>query len=95
MASTIVGGVHDATAHRISRAHVTVQPSDDQPATEATSRHKGEFHARFPAPSVYRNEFAGYSFAPLASTADLTNFQPAAFEWFFESSPRSDRRIQR
>jgi len=87
MASTIVGGVHDAAASRLLSARLSAQPSANQPATMATASPQGELDASVPAPDTYRIQFAANSLAPLASSAALTRFQPAAaFDWSSKSS---------
>jgi hypothetical protein len=75
-AFTIAGVVHDSTGGRIPDAHITVLAAPNQPAIETTSGPQGEFSLVVPATGNYQIQIAAASFAPLATTAELTDSQP-------------------
>ncbi|MGA9670339.1 MAG: carboxypeptidase regulatory-like domain-containing protein [Terracidiphilus sp.] len=76
-AFTIAGVVHDSTGGRIPSAHVTIVVAPNQPAVEATSDSQGDFHVQLPSAGSYQVKIAVDGFAPLATSAELTDSEPS------------------
>jgi len=77
-AYTIAGVVHDSGGGRIPHAQVVVHGIGSRPAVESAANDLGEFRIQVDGPGSYQVEISAEGFAPLGTSADLTESQPIA-----------------